>query len=179
MTTDLAEQIVLNKKPKTPDERLAVYRQAYYQRLSSSLSEDFSLTAHQMGAVKFKAVIQDFIHQNPSQFTNLAEYSQDFVKYLIQQQSEFYPIADLEWKLIQIEHLSEFQFYLIVSKNPELSRQFQLKDQTLFEYLTQARSFNQIESWLRSQNRDIEFFLSSLVEWISFKAVLVLEKSEL
>jgi len=132
-----------------------------------------------MRPVKFKAVIQDFIHQNPSQCTNLAEYSQDFVKYLSDQQSEFYPIADLEWKLIRIDHLSEFQFYLIVSKNPELSYQVQSKDQSLFEYLIQARSFDDIESWLRSQNRDTQDFISNLVEWISLKAVLVLEKREL
>ncbi len=173
------DHLILNKNPKSAEDRLSVYRQAYTQRLSTSLMEDFILTARKMGDVQFNSVIQDYIEQNPSQYSNLAEYSQDFPRYLKQRYSEFYPIADLEWKLLQIELLQDFQFYLILATHSSIDQNNDSQNKLFFEYLIKARSFDEIESWLSYQNQPMDVFLSNLVQWISSGTILVLEKREL
>jgi hypothetical protein len=60
------------------EERLMIYAEAYFARISDSLAEDFSSVKRLVGEEGFLQLVSDYLKENPSRFESLAEVGYDF-----------------------------------------------------------------------------------------------------
>jgi hypothetical protein len=88
------------------EDRLTIYAEAYFARISDSLAEDFSSVKRLVGEEGFLQLVSDYLKEYPSRFENLAEVGYAFSNFLsLHEVSEFIPyiadLANLEWLLIE------------------------------------------------------------------------------
>lgn len=96
---------VLEKPPLSTKERLSIYHDAYAIRLRESLRDDFSSVELQVGSDKFESIAKKYILEHPSKFQNLAEYSEEFPKFLENQNSDLAVLAYQDWYRILSDHV--------------------------------------------------------------------------
>lgn len=86
------------------ERRLAIYYNAYRQRLVETLSTDFEALAATLGHEPFRAACEAYIETTPSQFRNIRWYGGGLPDFLAstqpwQQHPELAEIARFEWTL--------------------------------------------------------------------------------
>lgn len=93
---ELAE-VILEKPPISSTERLGIYQDAYFIRLTESLKDDFEDCCARLGTEAFEAIVLRFINAHASASPNLAEYSMNFSDFLGAVHPELYELATKEW----------------------------------------------------------------------------------
>ena len=82
----LAEElasVISEKPPITLAARLKIYQEAYRNRTTESIKDDFPSFGEKYGEENFNELIDKFVQSYPSQVRNLSEYSETFLQYLI------------------------------------------------------------------------------------------------
>jgi hypothetical protein len=87
-----------------PERRLAVYYNAYRQRLVEALSTDFEALAALLGEARFRAACEAYVEATPSHFRNIRWYGSGLSGFLAstppwRQRPELAEIARFEWTL--------------------------------------------------------------------------------
>ncbi|MCB0369825.1 MAG: putative DNA-binding domain-containing protein [Bdellovibrionales bacterium] len=100
---DLLE-LVIEKPPMSIVERMKIYQNAYYIRLTESLKEDFLRVQEVISTDIFFNLISEFINENPSRTRNLAEYSSDFPEFIKIKKPELYELALKDWLEILVDY---------------------------------------------------------------------------
>lgn len=94
------EHIIGDKK--TPaDERLNIYRDAYYLRLIESLTIDYPVLYTKLGDKKFSALAHEYIQSEPSCFKSIRWYGAHFCKMFATSDS-YHELAIFEWLLTEV-----------------------------------------------------------------------------
>lgn len=96
-SADLVPHIICEKYPIAIRTRIKIYQDAYQIRLRESISEDFSRVSEKLGPEGFKKIIHDYILTHPSTYVSLAEYSQNFPKFLKNISIELCELAQIDW----------------------------------------------------------------------------------
>lgn len=92
--------LILEKPPLTIADRIGIYQDAYFIRLTESLKDDFPECLDLMGFADFESALTEFIRTHPSKVRNLAEYSADFPEFLRTRYPEIHETARKEWLTI-------------------------------------------------------------------------------
>ncbi len=95
------ESMIVEKPPLSNSARISVYQKAYIIRMTESLSEDFEILKSQISEIKFNALIQNYIQNQPSDVRNLAEYSLNFPQFILQKNPEYYEFAIMDWLILR------------------------------------------------------------------------------
>lgn len=99
--------LIVEKPPISIHERLNIYQNAYFIRLSESLRDDFSRVEDQIDTEEFNKIIIEYIMQNPSKTSNLAEYSKAFPDFIKSKKIEAYAFAQKDWMEILSRQAAE------------------------------------------------------------------------
>jgi hypothetical protein len=96
---DLAktEALILDKAPLNSKERFEIYQDGYQFRILESLKEDFQRVRKLVGEEAFEEHAKECLQRHPSTYTNLAEYSQNFVSFTESKSAELFELASLDW----------------------------------------------------------------------------------
>lgn len=96
---DLAKTVdlILDKAPLDTKERFEIYQHGYQFRILESLKEDFQRMHKFVGEEIFEEHANECLHRHPSTYTNLAEYSQNFVSFAESKSAELFELASLDW----------------------------------------------------------------------------------
>jgi hypothetical protein len=111
---DLAE-IILEKPPISTQLRLNIYQDAYQIRLVESLREDFESVESALTHIDFDTIAIQFIHSTPSEYQNLAEYSEKFPLFIQKQYPELAITAHLEWLEVLATHAADPKIFLSIN----------------------------------------------------------------
>jgi hypothetical protein len=89
-------------------ERLAIYRDGYFARLSECLADDYPSVRDALGAVVFDDLCRDFIALHPPRSASLNHYGAPFAAYCARRAEAWHgaiaDLARLEWALVGAIH---------------------------------------------------------------------------
>ncbi len=100
---ELAE-IILEKPPISTQLRLKIYQDAYQIRLLESLRDDFESVESALTQIDFETIAMHFIHSTPSEYQNLAEYSEKFPLFIQKNYPELATQAQTDWLEVLASH---------------------------------------------------------------------------
>ena len=104
-STQEALNLIARKEPLSPEERLQIYQEAYLLRMIDAMAIDFNRTHELLGEDNFANMVTQFVREQSSRHSSIAELGQHFPKFLRFYSEEWYEAASLDW----LEFLS---FYL-------------------------------------------------------------------
>lgn len=84
--------------------RLSVYAEGYFQRILSSLEEDFPATVRLMGKEDFARLINDYLKVYPSNSFTLADVGRELSRFTAHERPDepwLQDLIDLEWQMIE------------------------------------------------------------------------------
>lgn len=84
--------------------RLSVYAEAYFHRLSNSLADDFPATVRFLGDDDFRRLINDYLKIHPSSSFTLADVGENLAAFVAETRAEepwLEPLIKTEWLLIE------------------------------------------------------------------------------
>lgn len=93
---------IQKKPPLETSDRIKIYQDAYEIRLHETIKDDFCRVKSCLLS-EFDNAVSDYVESTPSSFSNLAEYSEGFVKYIKENFHRAYEFAIYDW----LEILSE------------------------------------------------------------------------
>lgn len=93
---EIQNEIVKTSSLSAAD-RIKVYQDGYFIRLSESLKDDFQRVQNKLEKNEFADLIKSFILTHPSKVRNLAEYSEDFLNYIQINKNSVYLEGVSDW----------------------------------------------------------------------------------
>lgn len=94
------ENMIAKQSPLSPLERLSVYQEAFFLRMSACLAEDFIRVKNYLDKQDedaFDQLVHDFVTAIPSEYSSIAEIGQDFPSFIRNRSEEMYELAMLDW----------------------------------------------------------------------------------
>jgi len=97
---------VADAPPLGREERLSIYAEAYFIRLSSALAKDFEAVRNVLGEDAFRKLVADYLMTCPSRYSSVAEIGRHLDGFLMNHPFSndlpFLPdLARLEWLMIE------------------------------------------------------------------------------
>jgi hypothetical protein len=99
-------EAIANRPPVLRDERIGVYADAYFIRLSDSLAADFCGVRRALGLPKFQQLVADYLPQHPSDSYHIGDLGRGLPEFIrthpISIEFPFlHDLARLEWATLQ------------------------------------------------------------------------------
>ncbi len=101
------DEVMSASERESAEERLAIYRNAYFARLEECLISDYPAVASLLGVEKFAELCVRYVTEHPSQSPNLNAFGRHFSEFLSRQLSSdpfAAELARLEWALVEAIH---------------------------------------------------------------------------
>jgi len=99
--------IVRAPPTESAEERLLIYRRAYFSRLEECLSDDYPALRFAIGSKDFSRLCRAYVSSYPSSSANLNGFGSQMAQFILESEPSWVferELAALEWKLVEVIH---------------------------------------------------------------------------